>query len=744
LIWLGAAGLALVFGLASNLLKTSGPSVWTGWIAVVLGGVACLGAVGYVQLVTRRAARTESMMAHRARDLVHLNEQLSQDLRERKSIEASLRESEQRFRSVMESANDAIVLADAAGKIISWNKGAQNIFGYSESEMLQQNIRQLMPQRFHDNGLPSFRLAGEGAVIGHTVELMGLRKDGTEFPLELSLSVWQQDQRTFFSSFMRDITPRKEAEAALRVAEARYRDMFVNAIEGIFQSTPDGRYLAVNPALARMYGYNSPGELMASVSNIGEQVYADSTVREQFRQQIEEFGEVRGLEYQVRRRDGVLIWISEFARVVRDPGGAVLHYEGTIKDISRRKQVEEENNLLEAQMRQSKKMEAIGTLAGGIAHDFNNILGAIVGFTEMSLEDLPPRTLTRSNLEHVLKAAHRARDLVRQILAFSRQSNSERHDVQLGGLVRETLKLIRATLPATVEISHQFNSQADTIIADPTQIQQVLMNLCTNAGHAMRERGGKLHLALDDAGDPVASSRHGTAPVHPGFIKLTVSDTGHGMTREIADRIFEPFFTTKGVGEGTGLGLAVVHGIVTSHDGSISVVSAPGKGTTFTVLLPRAKHSSPAIGTPAQMVALGRGRILFVDDEEDLVNVAQQRLRRLGYKVTTKSDSLEALNTFRNNPGGFDLVITDVTMPHMTGMKLGRELRRIRGDIPVILCTGSTLAIDPGEMEASGFAALLMKPLDFNHLSKLLRKTLDGVGPPAAAGKTDYGKNTDN
>jgi two-component system NtrC family sensor kinase len=379
----------------------------------------------------------------------------------------------------------------------------------------------------------------------------------------------------------------------------------------------------------------------------------------------------------------------------------------------------------QAQLVQSEKLRAIGTLAGGIAHDFNNILGAILGFGELALEDVPADSRTARNMRQVVKAGERAKDLVRQILAFSRQSDPQRVNVRLSAIVDETLKLLRATIPATIQIKTRIDATTDTVVADPTQLHQVLMNLGTNASHAMRAKGGTLTVTLDDFSVP-AAGQPATPHLKPGpYLRLTVADTGHGMEHAVLERIFEPFFTTKPVGEGTGLGLSVVHGIIENHGGEITVSSARGVGTTFRILLPRAEANAAAAVANDEPIHGSRERILLVDDEEPLVNMMQQKLTRLGYEVIAHHDSVEALKAFQAAPQRFDLIITDQTMPHLTGADLAREVVRVRATTPIILCSGSGHALVKADNLRPAIRECVLKPVNFAELSRSIRRVLE-------------------
>ncbi|MCD4715281.1 MAG: response regulator, partial [Desulfobacterales bacterium] len=418
-----------------------------------------------------------------------------------------------------------------------------------------------------------------------------------------------------------------------------------------------------------------------------------------------------------------------------------------LKDITQQRQ-------LEVQLQQSQKMEAIGTLAGGITHDFNNILGAILGYTDLAILEAEDDSKIRQHLNKIQEAGHRARDLVNQILAFSRQTKQERLPVEVNSIVNEALKMLRASLPSTIEIRQDTQADKGTVEADPTQIHQVLMNLCTNAAHAMQENGGILEIGIqnvyfgfssadyekDTTLEGHASDSMGQAnqilesqieylDILPGpYLKLTVRDTGIGMTPDVLGRIFDPYFTTREKAQGTGLGLSVVHGIIKSHGGSITVESEPGQGTTFHVYLPRMEYpkekADRMAASPYKGIPTGHERILFVDDEEALVDIGRQMLEHLGYELITRTSSIEALELFKAEPDAFDLVITDMTMPNMTGDKLARAMIKIRPNIPIILCTGFSERVTAKSAGEIGIKKLAMKPLVMRDLAEAIREVL--------------------
>jgi signal transduction histidine kinase/DNA-binding response OmpR family regulator len=401
---------------------------------------------------------------------------------------------------------------------------------------------------------------------------------------------------------------------------------------------------------------------------------------------------------------------------IRDSQGWVTAAIEIMEDITERQR-------LELQLRQAHKMEAIGTLAGGIAHDFNNILSAILGFSELCLDEAEPGSALEENLREVLHASHRARDLVRQILTFSRQGETDRKPIQSGLIIKEALKLLRSTLPSTIEIDIQINSHS-LILGDPTQIHQIIMNLGANAADAMEANGGVLAVSLNDRvlDDPAVWDVH----LPPGaYQHLTVADTGDGIASAHLDAIFEPYFSTKPEGKGTGLGLSVVHGIVHSLEGGIRVSSEPGQGTLFDIFLPVMELQAPAQRQEDKFLVGGRENVLFVDDEPQIVGMAKRHLERLGYGVEVRTDSREALELFKKRHAEFDLVITDVTMPHMSGDRLARELLKIEPRLPIILCTGFSTRVSEQRLAQLGIKALAMKPLVRDELARLIRKVLD-------------------
>jgi len=524
------------------------------------------------------------------------------------------------------------------------------------------------------------------------------------------------------TELLQEIAERKRAEELLGESEKKYKTQFEAALDAILIADAEtGILLDCNRAASELVN-RAKSELVGKHQRMlhpPEEVEGEFSTA--FRQHLENKGG-EALEAQVITKDGeirdVLIKASHY-----ELKGAKL-LQGIFHDITNRKRAEEERAHLEARLQQAQKMEAIGTLAGGIAHDFNNILAALIGYTEMALDEAEEGSLLRQNLREVLIAGNRAKDLVKQILAFSRQAEQESKPVQIRPILKEALKLLRATLPATIAIRQDIQSDSD-VLADPTQLHQVLMNLCANAGQAMEAKGGILEVSLADVElDPDFTAEH--PDTRPGpYTKLTVSDTGHGMTPEVLKRIFDPFFTTREVGKGTGMGLSAVHGIVKTCGGAVIAYSEPEKGSTFNVYLPVVERQGEPESVSDAPAPRGSERILFIDDEETLVHIGKQVLESLGYEVTTRTDGTEALELFKSQPDTFDLVITDMTMPEVTGVDLAQEFMKIRPAIPVILCTGFSAKMDEEKSKAMGIRAFVPKPALKLDMAKTVRRVLD-------------------
>ncbi len=496
------------------------------------------------------------------------------------------------------------------------------------------------------------------------------------------------------------------------------------ASESVVITGLDGAILYVNPAFEEITGYSRDEVIGQNPRFLKSGKHGRAFYQEMWSAITS--GQVWKGRITNRRKDGSLYQDAATICPIRDHKGQVACYVSVRRDITHELE-------LETHLRRAQKMEAIALLAGGIAHDFNNVLTAIISHAELALSVIPKGSHAATDLQAILTASNRATDLVKRILAFTRQREQERHPVRVESIVREATKLLRASLPSTIEVVCRSTAASGLVLADPTQIHQIIMNLCANAAHAMRGKGGVLTVSLSEtpAGAPLPSRGPAPGP----FLELTVQDTGHGIPPGIIDRIFEPYFTTKERQGGTGLGLSVVHGIVESHDGFITVESEPGKGAAFHVFLPLA--AIPETPPPTNQAApiTGKGVLLFVDDEPAIASVQQRILSGLGYEVVSATCGPEALSIFQRDPERFDLIVTDMTMPRMTGADLIREIRALRPGLPAILCTGFNEEMTAEKAKAIGASAFVLKPLLRNDLAKVIHDTLAGAAKDESAGK---------
>ena len=500
--------------------------------------------------------------------------------------------------------------------------------------------------------------------------------------------------------------------------------MLIESMHDAFSRTDlECRILSVNKAYEELTGYNAEELRGRSCTELTPEQWHDFE-KEIFTEQILKNGYSDIYEKEYVRKDGTVIPVELRAFLIKDTNGKPKGMWAIVRDIEARKNELREKEQEVIRRQHTQKLESIGTLAGGIAHDFNNILSSILGFTELALDDAPKDSILEDNLQEVYIAGKRAKDLVKQILAFARQSEEAMVPIRVDTIAKEAVKFIRSSIPATVKIQPAIESDA-VMMGNTTQMHQIFLNLCTNAAHAMEENGGTLEIKLTDIFIDLPPDK-ATPELDPGkYIELLVSDTGTGISPEIIDHIFEPYFTTKKQGEGTGMGLAMVHGIVKSYGGKISVDSTLGKGSTFTVLLPavETEAASPFIDSTAPPT--GSERILYIDDEVPIARMGNQMLSKLGYHVTTRTSSTDALELFRSKPDAFDLVITDMTMPNMTGDRLATEIMTIRPDIPIILCTGYSKKITDKEASAIGIRAFAYKPIIKSELATTVRQVLD-------------------
>ena len=651
-----------------------------------------------------------------------------QDITQRKLSEIQM-EKELEFRHTLLQASPAYFSAlDVDGKVMMLNDALLMALGYRLEEVIGKHFSTTftLPED-RPEWDEVFQKIRRGEQV-NDIETRVVTRDGQ--PLVVAWNgrrVIGLDGRTeSFYGVGIDITERKKAEKIIRESEKKYRGFYESAPVGIFRSTLSGIMLDANPYMVRMLNYDSAEELLTTVNEVGlgNSLYVKRETRPRMLNEILNRSDWYSYETDLLRKDGCHITCSVKIRVhdltVDD---AIL--EGFIEDVTERRKAEREKRKLEDLLVQSQKMESIGTLAGGIAHDLNNILSPIIAFTELAKMNVTAGDQADRHLEEVLRAGLRARELVKHILTFSRQSDIEKKAIQLSPLVKEAVKFLRASLPATIELNLDNDIPDSLVWADPSQIHQVVMNLCTNSAQAMKETGGTIHIQMTEVtiGDddllPYLELKHGP------YIKMIFADTGPGIPKDIINRIFDPFYTTKERGEGTGLGLSVVHGIVKGMGGAISVYSEPGEGTVFQVFLPKCARNSEGLHPQIYELTRGKGRILFVDDEERIIMAGLMVLEKLGYDVMTATRGAEALHIFKENPAAFDLVITDMTMPKMTGIELAGHLTEIRPDIPILLCTGLSDMITSKSMTEIGIQGVIMKPMIVRELAEAIERALN-------------------
>ena len=661
---------------------------------------------------------------------------ISLDISDRKKAEEALRESEEKFRQMTESVRDVFWLGSLDWKEMHyispayatvWGKDVRDLYDNplswldqvidEDKEKVKKAIPSLIGKDTSPIIFPDYRIRKtDGSYAWISAKAFPvLDADGSPYRI---------------AGIAEDITDRKHAEERLKESEARlresehhFRTLANSDLALIWTSGPDKLCNYFNEPWLRFTGRSLEQELGDGWS---EGVHPEDLDR-CLNIYISHFESRKpfSMEYRLRKANGEYGWILDLGNPRHDSDGNFVGYIGFCYDISERKHAEEERRILNAQLQQAQKMEAIGTLAGGIAHDFNNILGAIIGYSEMIRDDFPANSPSIHDIDQVLKASHRAKDLVKQILDFSHLGEDQKIPIQPAAIVKEAITLLRSSLPTTITIAQDIDPGAGIILADPTQIHQIVMNLSTNAFHAMETKGGTLTIALRQK--LLSRDDLVTEPdLQPGrFVQLSIRDTGEGILPEIRARIFDPFFTTKEVGKGTGLGLSMVYSIVKSCHGAIACDSQMGEGTEFRILLPALEGHYTEESAAITPIPHGKEHILFIDDEEMLVEMGQAMLERLGYHVTTRTNSLDALMTFQNQQDAFDLVITDQTMPGMTGIDLARRILQIRPQMPIILCTGYSSLITEDKAKAVGVKGFAFKPLTKKELGELIRKVLE-------------------
>ena len=615
----------------------------------------------------------------------------------------------------LDQVEEAVYLATEDGRFLYVNEGACRVLGYQRKELLNMgfpDVDQDLTTAIWAEYWQQITQAGSLLFIGHH-----RTREGQVFPAEISASYFVYEGRGYVLCLVRDINERLRIELELVRNHASLLEAQRIARMGSWEWDVVTGTLSWSDEVYRLFGV-APREFTPTYDAFLSYIHnADREAVQKAVDEALELGLPYDIEHRVVRADGSQVWVQERAEVMRDSNGRPILMQGTVQDISERRQ-------MEAREMQANKMAAMGLLASGIAHDFNNLLTPIMMHTQMSLQDAKPGTFLRHSLQQVNKAAKRAAALVRQILDFSRQGKHEPVLTKLSLIVKEAIKFFHTSMPANITIKLEINTEHDSLAADPTQLLQVIMNLGINAMHAIGDQEGTLTIRLEDARQP-SSMRQENAPDEQLWLKLTVADTGCGIAQEDIPQLFDLFFTTKEKGQGTGMGLPVVHGIVTRHGGVIKVTSEPGKGAIFEVLLPglakaeteAIKESSPPVG--------GSERVLLADDDPEVLEAEAASLTRLGYRITTAPGGPEALEIFRAQPEAFDLLITDYNMPRLKGTDLAAAARALRADLRIILCTGYNSTIDESAAQSLGIAALLSKPLQQSNFAATIRKVLD-------------------
>ena len=639
---------------------------------------------------------------------------LENEISERLQAEAAMRESEEKYRLLIKNLPGVVYRGYRDWSVEFIDKKIEQLTGYTVGEFNSRQINwsDIIFQEDIKATSNNFHKALKTKDQSYVREYRIKARDNSIYWIQDRGQIVSNGKEVeYISGVFYDITKQKRTEEeSLLLATA-----IEHAAESVIISNKSGTIQYVNPAFEQLSGF-SREEIVGQNFRIFRSDKHDKGFYKDMWEVISR-GNIWSGHITNRMKDDTLREFETKISPVHNRSGDIVSFVSVNRDVTQEK-------VLEAQLHQSQRMQSIGTLAGGIAHDFNNILSAIIGYTELTIDYLENGSLPYNNLQEVLEAGERAKGLINQILTFSRQSEQDLKPLQLKLIVKEALKLIRATLPSTIEIHQDFTSDA-AILGDQINVHQILMNLCTNAGHAMLGKDGMLSVCLSEV-EFDSSFRIKHFDIKSGsYLKLSISDTGHGMSASLMERIFDPFFTTKEKGKGTGMGLSVVHGIVKSHNGTIHVYSEPGEGSTFNVYLPIIEKQLEQKIIAEKPIPTGTEHILFVDDEESLINMGKQLLVSLGYDVTTRISSIEALELFKTRPDTFDLVITDLTMPNMTGDELAKQLMAIRSDIPVILCTGFSTRITEEKAKSMGIRAFILKPLIRKDIAETIRKILD-------------------
>jgi len=639
--------------------------------------------------------------------LVRSVSDLEDEVKERKLSEA-------RFRAIYEQSPIAIEIYNKHGKLADVNQKTLDLFGvedknyvlgfdlWTDPNIPAKDIEQLQ------KGQSIFVSSEFDFDLVKSKNLYPTSRSGKIYWDLFAIPILKQEEIDGYLLQVLEVTEQKKAEQDLRESEEKYRSMMMSMTDAAYICSPEFRIEYMNPAMIRRIGRDAVGEICHNAIYDKDEKCAWCT--------FDSLGKRRHIEYELLD--------PKTNRDYSVTSSPIAHPDGTLSKLTVFRDITEIKRMEES-LRQSQKMESIGTLAGGIAHDFNNILGIIVGNTELALDDVPKWNSAHSSLEEIKTASLRAKNIVKQLLSFSRKTDQKLQPIQIASVIKDALKFLRSTIPTTINIHRDIQTTEEMILADPTQINQIIMNLCINASHAMEQTGGDLIVNVERVILDYQLFKDYPDLKSGDHVKIMVSDTGPGIDPEIIDQIFDPYFTTKEVGKGSGMGLAVVHGIVKNYNGAISVDSSQGKGTKFSILFPLTSEKPEIEAQTNKDIPRGNETILFVDDEISITKMVKRMFERLGYKVETATTPQDALERFSLNPDHFDLVITDMTMPQMTGVKLSEKLMEIRPDIPIIICTGHSALVDEERAKDLNLAAYVMKPIDMQETAQTIRKVLD-------------------
>lgn len=646
-----------------------------------------------------------------------------------KKAEASLKEEAIMRRMLVEQSRDGIVILETNGKVYEANQRYADMLGYTLEETHELYLWDWQKGYTHEALLNMAETVDES---GDHFEVQHTRKDGSVCDVEISTNGTICGGRKLVFCICRDISERKRNEEQLRESK-KLLSTFIDNFRGIAYQIPVSEIYSFKPQLFRgaieqITGYTS--EELTTLKTWNDIIHTDDIMQvKKIRENFLEFPEyLSDSEYRIVRKDGDIRWVKDNAKIVR-LGDKDLIF-GTIFDITERISAEEEKFKLEEQVRHSQKLEAIGTLAGGVAHDFNNILGIILGYTDIALKELPPESKTRDRLVQINKAGNRAKNIIQQLLTFSRKVGTRKQPVDIEPVIMEALVFLRSTLPSTIDIRHEIFLNNHSVLADSTQIHQVIMNLCVNAAQAMENQGGIITVKASveqlekDSREPFNRLPEGN------YVSVSVTDNGPGINPDIIDRIFDPYFTTREKRRGSGMGLSVVYGIIKNHGGTVSVINNPGKGASFSFVLPVYIYNHELTHIKAAATATGNETVLMVDDEEDIAIIGKMMLEDQGFRVKTALSSLEAIELVRKNPSLFDVIVTDMTMPNLTGDVLFGKIREICPKVPLILCTGHSESIDEEKAIKLGFSAFLFKPFSRRQLAGAVRNAIDSNKDP--------------